>query len=229
MSAEGIEPLGRQWQQQFERLPELIARHQQLQQPAWIWQRAAELSYQQALHAQLLESPATAGTASRPSLQVTFCIDVRSEVFRRALEAQDPGIQTLGFAGFFGLPIAYAPAASSYVRPQLPGLLSPALTVTETLTDEPESRRATTFNRSARWSAISRAAPAAFGYVESVGLGYAFKLLRESVIGRRSAAPGERRHRRTPPLHAPQRPGRTGCDGAGKAGRGDPRCDDADR
>ena len=154
--AAGIEPLGRQWQQQFERLPELIARHQQLQQPAWIWQRAAELSYQQALHSQLLETPAVAGTATRPSLQVTFCIDVRSEVFRRALEAQDPGIQTLGFAGFFGLPIAYAPAGSSYTRPQLPGLLSPALTVTETLTDEPESRRATTFNRSARWSAISR-------------------------------------------------------------------------
>ncbi len=181
--AEGIEPLGRQWQQQFERLPELIARYQQLQQPAWIWQRAAELSYQQALHTQLLEAPAIAGTASRPSLQVTFCIDVRSEVFRRALEAQDPSIQTLGFAGFFGLPIAYAPAASSYVRPQLPGLLSPALTVTETLAVEPESHRARTFNRSARWSAISRAAPAAFGYVESVGLGYAFKLLRESVIG----------------------------------------------
>ena len=181
--AERIETLGRQWQQQFERLPELIARHHQLQQPAWIWQRAAELSYQQALHAQLLEPQATAGIATRPSLQVTFCIDVRSEVFRRALEAQDRGIQTLGFAGFFGLPIAYAPAASSYVRPQLPGLLSPALTVTETLKDEPESRRATTFNRSARWSAISRAAPAAFGYVESVGLGYAFKLLSESVMG----------------------------------------------
>jgi uncharacterized protein YbcC (UPF0753/DUF2309 family) len=56
---------------------------------------------------------------------------VRSEVFRRNLEAQSDEIQTLGFAGFFGLPIAYAPAGASYERPQLPGLLSPAITVSE--------------------------------------------------------------------------------------------------
>ncbi|MDP5133758.1 MAG: DUF2309 domain-containing protein [Paraglaciecola sp.] len=29
---------------------------------------------------------------------------MRSEVYRLALEAQHPEIQTLGFAGFFGLP-----------------------------------------------------------------------------------------------------------------------------
>jgi len=180
---EGIELLARQWQQQFDRLSELIARHRQLQEPAWIWQRAAELSYQRALHTQLLDAPRQEATPGRPSLQVALCIDVRSEVYRRALEAQDPSIQTLGFAGFFGLPIAYAPTGSSYERPQLPGLLAPALTVSETEADTPAERRATTLNREARWSAISRAAPAAFGYVESVGIGYAFKLLREAVFG----------------------------------------------
>ncbi|MEL7045163.1 MAG: DUF2309 domain-containing protein [Pseudomonadota bacterium] len=180
---DGIELVARQWQQQFDRLPELMARHRQLQQPAWIWQRAAELSYQRTLHRQLLEAKPAATETSRPSLQVALCIDVRSEVFRRALEAQDPNIQTIGFAGFFGLPIAYAPKASSYKRPQLPGLLPPALTVTEATDGEADEERATSLNRSARWSAISRAAPAAFGYVESVGLAYAFKLLRESVFG----------------------------------------------
>ena len=183
VDATAFELPGRQWQQQFARLPELIARHRQLQQPAWIWQRAAELSYQQALHAQLLAVPQPSAASARPALQVALCIDVRSEVYRRALEAQDDGIQTLGFAGFFGLPIAYAPRASSYARPQLPGLLAPALTVTESDGDESESQRATQLNRKARWSAISRAAPAAFGYVESVGIGYALTLLRESVLG----------------------------------------------
>ena len=180
---EGVALLARQWQQQFVRLPELIGRHRQLQEPAWIWQRAAELSYQNALHTQLLDAPRQAPAGGRPSLQVALCIDVRSEVYRRALEAQDPRIQTLGFAGFFGLPIAYAPNGSSYARPQLPGLLAPALTVSEAESDTPAGRRATTLNREARWSAISRAAPAAFGYVESVGIGYAFKLLREAVFG----------------------------------------------
>ncbi|MEE4277746.1 MAG: DUF2309 domain-containing protein [Halieaceae bacterium] len=183
VDSDGIELLARQWQQQFERLPELIARHRLAQQPAWIWQRAAELSYQTALHAELINARPSAGAGddARPKLQVALCIDVRSEVYRRALEAQDEGIQTIGFAGFFGLPIAYAPAGASYTRPQLPGLLPAALTVSEVPTDADE--RATTLNREARWSAISRAAPAAFGYVESVGLGYAFKLLRESVFG----------------------------------------------
>jgi len=175
--------LARQWQQQFERLPELLARHEQQQQPAWIWQRAAELSYQQRLHGQLLGAPQPAPSADRPALQVALCIDVRSEVLRRALESQSPQIQTLGFAGFFGLPIAYAPSGASYTRPQLPGLLSPALTVTEDDATELPTDKATAFNRAARWAAVSRAAPAAFGYVESVGIGYALKLLREAVLG----------------------------------------------
>ena len=68
-----------------------------------ILQDAAERAHQRRLAA-ILSGPAA--TEGRPALQAVFCIDVRSEVFRRALEAQDPGIATLGFAGFFGLPLA---------------------------------------------------------------------------------------------------------------------------
>jgi hypothetical protein len=115
-------------------------------------------------------------------------------VHRRALRGfpARPGgaeirrIQTLGFAGFFGLPIAYAPAGASYERPQLPGLLSPAITVSEVRRRRRGVRPAPKrLNRAARWSAVGRAAPASFGYVESVGIGYAFKLLRESVSAAR--------------------------------------------
>ncbi|MDP5071599.1 MAG: DUF2309 domain-containing protein, partial [Congregibacter sp.] len=176
--------LAKEWVQQFAQLPQLLEQHRQQQVPAWIWQRAAELAFQEATHKKLLAPHTTnSDDAERPALQAAFCIDVRSEVYRRALEAQDPSIQTLGFAGFFGLPIEYIPAGAEYQRPQLPGLLNPALSVSESEPAAVTKKRRSALNLQARWSAIGKAAPAAFGYVESVGLGYAFKLLRESVLG----------------------------------------------
>ncbi|HKK23769.1 MAG TPA: putative inorganic carbon transporter subunit DabA, partial [Pseudohaliea sp.] len=179
----------RQWRQQFERLPELLRQHRDAQRPAWTWQRAAELAFQGSLHDNLLAPQPAAAAAGRPALQAVFCIDVRSEVYRRALEAQDPAIQTLGFAGFFGLPIAYAPAGSAYERPQLPGLLPPALTVVEAGNDDAVATRSRRFNRQARWEAFGKKAPAAFGFVEAAGIGYALSLLRESFLGADPAHP----------------------------------------
>ncbi len=51
--------------------------------------------------------------------------DVRSEPLRRALEQVCPELETGGFAGLFGLPIAYTPLGTCAARPQLPGLLAP--------------------------------------------------------------------------------------------------------
>jgi uncharacterized protein len=165
----------------------------------WLLQRAMELADQQPLIAGLKQATATtATTTTAPNVQAVFCIDVRSEVFRRALEKADPSIQTRGFAGFFGLPIAYSPTGSALERPQLPGLLAPAVCVTErpidvSAPDAPAlgqvlaSRRRDALHWKQRWSEFRSAPASAFSFVESMGLLYAGKLLGDSRPG--TAAP----------------------------------------
>lgn len=96
-----------------------------------LFQQAAEASYLADL-APRLEAAAVrrAEDTPRPAAQMVFCIDVRSEPMRRAIEAAG-AIETFGYAGFFGLPIAVQPACSAPERNQLPVLLSPAHVVPE--------------------------------------------------------------------------------------------------
>ena len=109
-----------------------IARAGRAQQTDWLWQSALERSYQAPLCQALASNPATMdSTAEAPAVQAVFCIDVRSEVYRRALEASSPQVQTLGFAGFFAMFVAYRPLGSEMTRPQLPGLLAPHHCVTD--------------------------------------------------------------------------------------------------
>ncbi len=65
-----------------------------------------------------------------PDAQLVFCIDVRSEPFRRALEAQG-NYETLGFAGFFGVPVSIQNAVMGDSHASCPVLLKPAYAVTE--------------------------------------------------------------------------------------------------
>jgi uncharacterized protein YbcC (UPF0753/DUF2309 family) len=68
--------------------------------------------------------PPQGDSLSRPLAQVVFCIDVRSEVFRRHLEHRG-GYETLGLAGFFGVPLDYQPFSTHVTVSQCPVLLKP--------------------------------------------------------------------------------------------------------
>ena len=151
----------------------------------WVLQLATEIGFQQ----QLVEG--LRRTASNPAVaaataQVVFCIDVRSEPFRRALETASPTVQTLGFAGFFGLPIEYAPLGTELHRPQLPGLLAPRLRVSdvapshEAAVSWSKSRRARLGASQAQFG-FKRASSSAFAFVEALGLGYAVNLAKDSL------------------------------------------------
>ena len=62
--------------------------------PRLLWQRAQEIAYQQNLGIALAHTPRI--PVSEPEVQAVFCIDVRSEVFRRYFEAQSPGSRRSG-------------------------------------------------------------------------------------------------------------------------------------
>lgn len=150
-----------------------------------IVQRAYEIAWQRALATKLAKpSVSAAEPAPRLPVQAAFCIDVRSEVFRRALEGSLPGAETLGFAGFFGMPVSYVPFGHDAGRAQCPALLAPPLTVHEQPKRSSDGDRAArlaqqrTHNlRAAGWQAFKRAAVASFAFVESLGLIYAARLL----------------------------------------------------
>ena len=166
---------------------QLITRAQAAQQHDWLWQAALERAYQEPLCRGLATAPASAG-AALPAVQTVFCIDVRSEVYRRALEATSPALQTLGFAGFFALFIEYKPLGSAMTRPQLPGLLAPGLCITDEcdshgLGELLSSRRRKNLLWRQQWQAFRAGAGSTFSFVESCGLLYAGKLLKSSLGG----------------------------------------------
>ena len=171
----------------------------QAQHTDWLLQSAAEIAYQQTLIDGLsqrmpmpMPMPKSRPNPTPPAVQAVFCIDVRSEVFRRALESVSPAVQTRGFAGFFGLAISYAPLGSALVRPQLPGLLAPVQHVTERCSSglgqvlARQRRQALQWRQ--RWAEF-RAAPASvFSFVESMGLLYGAKLLSDGLPSTRAPA-----------------------------------------
>jgi len=101
------------------------------------WLRAFEASHRRRILDELARGLAAAEahadghqTSSRPLAQVVFCIDVRSEVFRRHLEHRG-GYETLGLAGFFGVPLDYRPFNAHYAVSHCPVLLKPKNQVRE--------------------------------------------------------------------------------------------------
>lgn len=121
--------------------------------------------------------------AARPRLQVAFCIDVRSEVFRRGLESLDPAIRTHGTAGFFGLGVGHRRFASDLVEPRLPVLLAPPLaSQAGGRGDETADRTARIVARAKRaWGRFKVAAISSFAFVEASGPLHAVALLRDGL------------------------------------------------
>ena len=157
-----------------------------------ILQDAAERAHQRRLSGVLTGN---AQMPSRPELQAVFCIDVRSEVFRRALEATDPGIATLGFAGFFGLPVSHRPFASDVAQAHLPVLLRPSVFSCASAEPEVEATARIGARAVRAWGRFRQAAVSSFAFVEAAGPFYGTKLVKDALgfgAGAEPAAPAPR-------------------------------------
>ena len=96
-----------------------------------VWLEAYEDVYRGQLIGRLSAHNSTKHKAeSRPRAQLIFCIDARSEPFRRHLEAQGP-YETFGYAGFFGIPISHQAFDSTGRLALCPVLLKPSFSVAE--------------------------------------------------------------------------------------------------
>ncbi len=180
------------WLQSLHSWPrELRPAHARALEVNLILQRALEIGYQRNLVTGLRSATGPAQPATempRPAVQAAFCIDVRSEVFRRALETADGTIETQGFAGFFGIMAEYRPLGASRSRTHLPVLLPSSYQVCESAGDGAGAHTTTILSRRKRFLGLSKAwkqfklsSASCFSFVESAGLLYALKLITDSL------------------------------------------------
>ena len=108
-----------------------------------------------------------------PKAQLVFCIDVRSEPFRRSLEATGD-YQTFGFAGFFGIPVQITDTVTGESYASCPVLLSPKHEVTESPCSHSECdhdrinyKRLTSFKR--LYQSLKYTFSTPFALVEALG------------------------------------------------------------
>ena len=99
-----------------------------------VWLKAHEKGYADNLVGQLSAEAARIAAAPeapiRPLAQAMFCIDVRSEPFRRNFESVG-NYQTIGFAGFFAIPIQSRALGDHHETDQFPAILTAKYTVHE--------------------------------------------------------------------------------------------------
>lgn len=151
-----------------------------------ILQDAFDIAHQRELNVKFSKGVSANDTPVQVEAQAAFCIDVRSEVIRRNLEYVDPTIETIGFAGFFGVPVKYKPIGHSEWKNQCPVLIPSNVEVTESRDN------ADVLNKSLNLAKIKNEfsqgvkrfktlAGSSFGYVSPLGLFYLPKLVADTL------------------------------------------------
>jgi len=99
-----------------------------------LWLEAYERHYRDGILAALLANRGLGRWRTRerrPKAQVIFCIDEREEAIRRHFEELDPGHETLGAAGFFGVAMRYRGLDEHESTPLCPPVIDPGNLIRE--------------------------------------------------------------------------------------------------
>ena len=153
-----------------------------------VLQTALELGYRKRLIGTLSSAKPSRIPEGRSAAQAVFCIDVRSEIFRRALETVAPLVRTHGFAGFFGVLVEFLPFGAAEAKGHLPILFNPSYRVREVPSGMSESeskemaaQRHHRIRASHAWKAFKTSAASCFSFVESFGVLSIGKLVGDSM------------------------------------------------
>lgn len=138
-----------------------------------VWQEAFERGIARELAPSTAPVLRPSAPVERPLAQAVFCIDTRSESFRRHLEAAGQ-VETLGFAGFFAAPISFRPADGSAEVASCPVLLTPRVAITESSVQRDAIARwrrqhAASVERDATIDALKESAVAPYAFAETAG------------------------------------------------------------
>ena len=164
----------------------------------FLMQLAEEHAWQTRLFAAIAKNHGGASQPrpDRPAAQAVFCIDVRSETYRRALESVSPWVETRGFAGFFGVALEYLPFGQRSGTARCPVLLKPGHRIREGIAGGSAETEDQILNEkrlgrriSHAWNAFRSSAISCFSFVETAGLAYGLDLL-QSGFSTKSAPAG---------------------------------------
>ena len=153
----------------------------------YVWLKAWEKSWQKNMIHLVQSAPALSEANIRPEAQLVFCIDTRSELIRRHVEAQG-NYETYGYAGFFGIAMDYTNLEDDITRKSCPPILGSAYQVSE-MAHSHKHQEMTAFKKKNEVSQfkdyffkrMKNMLPSTFGFVEGAGLFYGFSLVSRTL------------------------------------------------
>ncbi len=158
---------------------------------AELWLQAWEESYR----TELVEAIATRSAAvesdpddagDRPAAQLVFCIDTRSEIIRRHVEATG-SYETHGYAGFFGVPMRYQAHDEDVTVDACPPIVDAQHRIDDQPTDSDaaavQDRRAGLLEAGTHlFKALKQNAATAYSFVENAGSAYGVALAARTLV-----------------------------------------------
>ncbi|WP_020482898.1 YbcC family protein [Methylomonas sp. MK1] len=141
-----------------------------------VWHEAMEWS----LHSELLlalreQAPVVRTPEQAPKVQALFCIDDRECSLRRYLEEMDPGIETFGAPGFFGIDFLYQGLDDVYPVAQCPVVIKPKHLILES-TDTPQPDKSDKGESLSTLHFGAHSMVRGWLYTQTLGLAYALRL-----------------------------------------------------